>query len=58
MLALVDQPGTNDADDTFLWFRVDDDHESTVDRANGDETILEVRMVRVEDLENLGCGLE
>ena len=58
LLALVCQPGSNDPDDTFFRFRVDDDCEPTVDRADGDEAILEVGMFRVEDLENLGFGLE
>lgn len=58
LLALVGQPGTHDPDDAFLWFRIDDDHESAIDRPDADEPVLEVRMVRVEELQDRVFGSE
>ena len=58
MLAFGGRPGANDADETFFSFRVDDDHETSVDRADGDETVFELGVLRVEEFEIVGTRLE
>ena len=58
LLALVGQPGANDSDEVFFSFRVDDNHEPTIDGADSDETIFEFGMLCVEDLEIVGARLE
>ena len=58
MLAFGGPPGAHDADETFFSFRVDDDHETSIDRADCDEAVLELGVLRVEDLEIVGTRLE
>ena len=58
LLALVGQPGSNDSDEVFFSFRVNDDHKSAIDWTDGDETVFEFRMLRVEDLETVDARLE
>jgi hypothetical protein len=40
LLALGGPSGANDADEIVFAFRVDDNHETSIDRADGDEAIL------------------
>ena len=54
LLALVGQPSANDSDEIFFSFRVDDNCEPAIDWSNGDETVFEFRMLRVE----VGARLE
>jgi len=58
LLALVCQPGTNDSNQVFISFRVYDDYNPTLDRANGDETVLTIRVLRVEYLQVVNTRLE
>ena len=58
LLEFGGHPGANDSDYLFFSFRVDDNHESAIDRADGDEAVLEVGMLCVEDLEIVGARLE
>jgi hypothetical protein len=58
LLALGGHSGANDPDEIFFPLRVDNDDDAAIDRADGDEAILELRMFGVEDLEEVGSGLE
>ncbi len=58
LLAPVGQPSANDSDEIFFSFRVDDNYEPAIDWSDGDETVFEFRMLRVEDLEIVGARLE
>lgn len=58
LLALVGYSGANDPGEFFFPFRVDNDDDAALDRADGDEAILELRMLGVEDLEEVGSRLE
>jgi len=42
LLALAGQPGTSHPDETLFSFHVDDDHEAAIDRATGDQAVIEL----------------
>jgi len=48
----------NDADDVLLTLRVDDDHDPSLDRPDRDESILELGMICIEDLEIVRLGAQ
>ena len=48
--------GANDADDVVFTLRIHDDHDAVSDRTDRDESILELRVIRIEDLEVVRLG--
>ena len=58
LLAIVGHSGANDPDEIFFPLRVDNNDDAAIDRADGDEAILELRMFGVENLKEVGSGLE
>ena len=48
----------DDANSVFITLGPDHEHESALDRADGDEPVLEIGMVLVEDLEIVDAGRE
>jgi hypothetical protein len=50
-LAPVGQSSSNDPDQAFFWFCMDDDHQPAIDGADRDEAVFGFRVLRVEDLE-------
>lgn len=58
LLAIVGQSGAKDSDSAFISFRVDNDHDPAIDWPDGDEPVLKLRMLRVEDLEIVDTRLE
>jgi hypothetical protein len=55
---LMAMRAANDSDDLFFSLRLDDNHESAINRADGDEAVFEVGMLRVEDLELVSARFE
>ncbi len=55
---LVRQPRADDSDEFFIPLRVDDDHESSIDGADRDETVFDIRMLSVEYLEVVDTRFE
>jgi hypothetical protein len=57
-LAFGGLPGSNDPDEALLGLRVDDDEETSTDRADREEAVFDVRMLRVEHFEVVRARLE
>jgi hypothetical protein len=58
LLAFVGHSGAKDSDSAFFSFRVDDNHEPAIYGPNGEKSIFEFRMLRIEDLEIVDTRLE
>ncbi len=54
----VGKPGANYTDEFFFSFRVNDNHDSTIDRSDGGESVFGLKMLSVEDLQIVVVGLE
>ena len=54
----VGKPGANYTDEVFFSFRVNDNHDSTIDWSDGDESVFGLRMFSVEDLQIVVAGLK
>src|SRR4029450_6311130 len=52
------QPGSNDSNEILFWLCVDDHNDSAADGPNGDEAVLRVGVIGVEDLQMISLGLE
>ena len=56
LLAVRSHSSADDSDSTFLWFRVNDDDDPTIDGADRHESIFELGMLFIEDLELARSG--